>query len=263
MSNRLQRWGERALGQVHSVSPRISSRFEPETGASPLEEQDGFQEIEVETPTPRKPLRTVLSEPVETIVPPSREPEIIKEKPAPPRIVREEVPLPVAVEPPLPPPKVSAPAPPRTIVAPAAFVSEEPEQPQSPAAPTIEHAPSARPQPPPTQISETSLVRLKRFEEWISTPPREKPSPVEASAPRPHAQAPVAPQLSAETRVPAATTQLSPLGRPEPPPAPAPIVVSIGTIVVRANPSAIPKPVTTPPAAGLAAFLARRTAGQP
>jgi hypothetical protein len=262
MSNRLQRWGERALGRVHSVSPRISSRFEPETGTYPFEAQDGFREIEVETSAPRKPVRTVHSEPVETIVSPSREPEIITEKPAPPRIIREEVPPPVAVEPPLPPPKVSAPAPPRTIVAPPALVSEEPEQPPRPAARTVENTPSARPEPPPTQISETSLVRLKRFEEWISTPPREKPTPVEASAPPPQAQVPIPPRLPAEARVPA-TTQLPPPGRPEPPPAPAPIVVSIGTIIVRANPSMIPKAVTTPPAAGLAAFLARRTAGQP
>lgn len=261
MSNRLQRWGERALGRVHSVSPRISSRFEPETGTKPFEEQDGFREIDVETPAPRKPVRTMPTDPVESIVPRSREPEIITEKPAP-RLVREEVPPPVSVEPPLPPPKVFAPARPRTIVTPPAFVSEEPERLPRPAARTVENTPSARPQPPATQISETSLVRLKRFEEWISTPPREKPRPVGASAPPPQAQVPILPKLPAEARVPA-TTQLPPLGRPEPPPAPAPIVVSIGTIIVRANPSMIPKAVTTPPAAGLAAFLARRTAGQP
>jgi hypothetical protein len=63
MKDRLQRWGERALGQVRSVSPRIASRFEPESAASPFEEKSGFREIEVETPARKQPLQIVSSQP--------------------------------------------------------------------------------------------------------------------------------------------------------------------------------------------------------
>lgn len=262
MSNRLQRWGERALGQVHSVSPRTLSRFESEIGSSPFEEEAGFQEIEVETPTRRRSPR-IVSERIEMVVPRSPEPEIVREKPPSVGMVKDAVPPPAAAEPP-PPQEVSKLPAPRTIVAKPASVPEERERPQRSEPRPIENTPPLRPEPPPSRVStETSLVRLKRFEEWIAKPPREKPAldePDGLPAPK-QVIVPTSPQP--EPRAPA-PAQLPPLPRAEPPrAAPPPIVVSIGTIIVRANPSIQPKPPAPPPGDGLAAFLARRTAGQP
>jgi hypothetical protein len=109
MNNRLQRWGERALGQVRSVSPRIASRFEPELGVSLFEEEGGFQEIEAETPGRTQPRRIVSTEPVETSEPPSPQPNYATEQPAPVRVVKEEVPPPAATEPPSSQPRDSKP----------------------------------------------------------------------------------------------------------------------------------------------------------
>ena len=263
MSSRLQRWGERALGQVRSVSPRISSRFEPEMVASTSEEHGGLQEIEVESPVRSQPSRIVSSKPVEMNASTSPQPEIIEEKRAPVRIVRETVPPPAPVQPPPSPPKAPRPSTPRTIVAEPASVREEPERPQRPEPPLRESKASASPEPQPSRITtETSLIRLKRFEEWMTTPPRVKASIPEPSAAPSPKQEPVPPKLQAEAHAPT-TREVPPLAPERPPAPPPPIVVSIGTIIVRANSAATPKAVPPRPAASLAAFLARRTAGQP
>jgi hypothetical protein len=267
MSNRLQRWGERALGQVQSVSPRISSRFEPEMATNPLQEAAGFQEIEVEIPVRRQPLRVVPPEPDATIVPPSPQLTIIEEKRPPVSGVQEATPAPdVTAEPPSPPPEVFRPPSARTVIARPTPVPEESERPQRSEPRPLESVPPAPPQPPPPSptLPETSLVALKRFQEWIATPPREKPSSPEPLAPpAPKEKESVPTTRQTEARGPA-PPQLPTLPRVEPPRAiPPPIVVSIGTIIVRANPSMVPKPVAPDPADSLAAFLARRTAGQP
>ena len=265
MNNRLQRWGERALGQVRSVSPRIASRFEPELGVSLFEEEGGFQEIEAETPGRTQPRRIVSAEPVETSEPPSPQPNYATEQPAPVRVVKEAVPPPAATEPPSSQPRDSKPLAPRTIIAEPASVPHEPQRRQRRQLQPRESSASASAEPPPPLriLTETSLVRLKRFEEWMATPPREKPSPPKPAGTPPPTPVPLPARLRTEARAPA-PAQLPPTAQAAPPPAPpAPIVVSIGTIVVRANPSMLPKPVAAPPADGLAAFLARRTAGQP
>ena len=265
MNNRLQRWGERALGEVRSVSPRIASRFEPELGVSLFEEEGGFQQIEAETSGRTRPQRIVPAEPVETAEPPSPQPEYGKEKSAPVRVVKEAVPLPAATEPPPSPPRVSKPPAPRTIIAEPASVPQESQRPERrELQPRESHASaSAEPPPPPRVLTETSFVRLKRFEEWMAPPRHEKPNPPEPAATPAPTPVPLPARLRAKARAPA-PAKLPPTAQAAPSPAPpAPIVVSIGAIIVRANPSMLPKPVAAPPADGLAAFLARRTAGQP
>src|SRR4029453_15138638 len=76
MTNRLQRWGERALGEVKSVAPRVASRFEPEPLTSTPGDISGFQEVAVETPAPKQPTRRV----------PTAEPPVPTEPPAPPKL---------------------------------------------------------------------------------------------------------------------------------------------------------------------------------
>lgn len=264
MTSRLERFGERALGQVQSVSPRVSSRFEPEPGASTPEEPTGFQEVDVETPAPRQARRVALPQSSAAAVElPPPKPERI-EGPEPPRAAQDANPRPVAIERPSTPPQPSKPAAPRMIVAEPASKREENEKPQR----DEEHRdeislPLHTEKPAIPRVPETSLSGLKRLQEWIAAPPREREAAREPAPSPPPKPAP--PLVTSRTAMPApAPRLLQAPARDEPAPAPRPpVVVSIGTIIVRANPAAASRPAPPPPAASLATFLARRTAGQP
>ena len=264
MNQRLQRWGERALGEVRSVFPRFSSRFEPETVASTLDEQAGFQEIDVETPAPHHPRQLSTPEPPAAVEAPPPEPEHIERKTEPPRIAPDAIQPPSAIEPLPPPPQLPKPAVPRTIVAKPPLVREESGPPQRSEEHRDKTTPPARTETPSTpRPADTSLVQLKRLQEWIATPPRERAATQKSAQPSAPKPAPSSATPRAETR--AATVPRSPPpARAEPATAPPqPVVVNIGTIIVRANPAAAPRPPAPPPAASLATFLARRTAGRP
>jgi hypothetical protein len=265
MNERLQRWGERALGKVRSVSPRLSSRFEPETAASSVDEQAGFQEIDVETPAPYRPRQPSSSEPPAAVQAPPPEPEHIERKTETPRIAPKVIPHPSAIEPLPPPSQLPKPGVPRIIAAEPAFVREESKQPQRSEEDRDKITPPARPETPPSaKTADTSLVHVvKRLQEWIATPPRERAATQEPAQPPAPKREPPRATPRAETRAPTMPPSPPP-ARAEPAPVPPqPVVVNIGTIIVRANPAAAPRPPAPPPAAGLATFLARRTAGRP
>ncbi len=266
MSNRLQRWGERALGQVQSVSPRVSARFEPEPGESTSEDQEGFREVEVETPA-RKPPGQAPWKPPAIITRPPPQPEPLDERPEPPRISAQAIPPPATIDLPTPSLQRSEPVKPQQRVAEPASRREETERPRSSKTPPEERQQPPRPVPSQApEIPEPSLVRLKRFQDWMAAPSREQPSapePLEppVSGPTPF---PVTKRASQSASPPIrllSTSRDEPTPAPLPPPPP--VVVNIGTIIVRANPAAAPKPVAPPPMASLATFLARRTAGEP
>jgi hypothetical protein len=268
MSNRLQRWGERALGQVQSVAPRVSSRFEPEPGASTFEDQEGFREVEVETPARTPPAPAAPWNPPQIITHPPPQPEPLDERPEPLRISARAIPPPATID--LPTPSSQRPEPVKPyerVSEPASRREEETQQPRP-----SKTSPEERPQPlrpvpsRAPEVSEPSLVRLKRFQDWMAAPPREQPGGAEAleppvSGPMPFPGARRA-SLSASPPIRLPSTRRDE-PTPAPPPPPPPVVVNIGTIIVRANPAAAPKPVAPPPAASLATFLARRTAGEP
>ncbi len=267
MSNRLQRWGERALGQVQSVSPRVSSRFEPEPGASTSEDQEGFREVQVETPSRKPPAPAAPWKPPEIIARPPPQLESLDETPEPPRVSAQAIPPPTTIDLPTPASQRSEPVKPHERVTEPVSLREETERPRPSKTPPEER--QRPPRPVPSQapaVPESSLVRWKRFQDWMAAPSREQPSAPEAleppvSGPMPF---PVTRRASLSASPPIrlpSTPRDEPT--PGPPPPPPPVVVNIGTIIVRANPAAAPKPTAPPPAASLATFLARRAAGEP
>jgi hypothetical protein len=111
---------------------------------------------------------------------------------------------------------------------------------------------------------ETTLNRdWDRIREWIAAPPRERQ--LEPAATLKPAKLPADQVIEARVpERPAFSPPPPPPAHREPaPPPPAPIEVNIGTIIVRANPPVPPRPSVPSPAVSLAAFLARRNAGQP
>jgi hypothetical protein len=268
MTNRLQRWGERALGEVKSVAPRVASRFEPEPLPGPSDEVSGFREVSVESVAPQSPKRPAPSPepPAATkAVPPPPQPAVYESK------TSESTPIaprsaPSGVSDASPPPPRQIPEPPVHPIAVGTIADVEPAEPPVKRAPHRVHISPPAVEPAPAK--ETPVVRgdrqldreLERLREWIATPPlEEEPAPPPSSKAEPGVVDEVI-----TARTPERFVFPQPARSREPVPAPPPPVeISIGTIIVRANPAPAPRPSAPPPAAGLKAFLARRNSGQP
>jgi hypothetical protein len=267
MTNRLQRWGERALGEVKSVAPRVASRFEPEPLPGPSDEISGFQEV-VESIAPQLPKRPAPS---------PEPPAATKAVPPLPRLAADESKtsesIPIAPLPALSGVTPASMPPPRQISEPSVHpIAVETIADIEPADPPVKRAPHRVTVSPPTvepaPAKGTPVVRadrqldreLDRLREWIAKPPlEEEPAPPPAAKAEPKVVDQVitahAPERFASSPPPRSREPV-----PAPPP---PVEINIGTIIVRANPAPAPRPSAPPPAAGLKAFLARRNSGQP
>jgi hypothetical protein len=268
MTNRLRRWGERALGEVKSVAPRVASRFEPEPFPGSSDEVIGFQEVSTESvapflpkgiaPSPKPPDATKAITPLpRPAVDESKTSESrpIAPRPAPSGNIQASLPAPRQI----PEPRVR-PIAVETIadIEPAELPTKRPPRHVEITQPTVEPAPAKETR---VERADRQLDReIERLREWIAASPREEePAPPTADK----AQPAVVDQVIM-ARVQERSAFPPPPQSPEPVPAPpAPVEINIGTIIVRANPAPAPRPSAPPPAAGLAAFLARRNSGQP
>lgn len=268
MTNRLQRWGERALGEVKSVVPRVASRFEPEPLPGAAEEVSGFHEVSVESVAPRLPqlpTPSLESLPVAQAAPPPSAPRPV----SPEKKTSESTPIapppPSAVSHESPPPR-RVPGPSVRPVTMETIADLEPIKPPPKRTPRrVKITPATA---EPAGAKETPLVpverqldrEMERLREWIATPSREQ----EPATPPAAKAEPTAAHQVITARVPERLAFSPPPPAREPAPAPLPPVeINIGTIIVRANPAPAPRPSKPSPAAGLAAFLARRNSGQP
>lgn len=273
MTPRLERLGTRVLGRAPTVAPRIASRFEPtgeDTTAAGITIQSTMPPAAPPAMLPpREPMPIVRVE--KQIQAPA--PQLPAIAPEPPRRVEKEAPR----------PDVKVVAAPQTLSppAPAPGFHELPEAPApsrspapSPAAPVIvekqalaedvhQRREPERPVPAtePDTVSKRDLAtELRRLRGWMTdaAPSKAEPAaPAEPAMPRSRAVGPKIPR----------SLPPPPLVRTAPAPVPPPAIeINIGTIIVRATNPDARAPATSAPVdrtAGLAHFLARRSAGLP
>ena len=275
MSLRVQRLGARLLGHAPTVAPRVAARFEPagnEAAPSVIAVESVAQPATPPAAPPRDPPVATRAEKsqIRPVAPPpiaaTAAPTLPTEKllfPAPEaKSIAAPQPAPADIPAPKPskhfelPAPVSPPAPPAAPLG----LTPSPAPAQTPAAPAV---PSPVEPAPATLTKRDLATELRRLREWMtdSPPASSDPASLPRSAPPPARDPEPAPRRVA----PPLPVRLPPVSAPAPPPAA--VEINIGTIVVRANTPETKAPRAVAPsasvAAGLARFLARRSAGLP
>jgi hypothetical protein len=278
MTSRLERWGERALGQARVLEPRIASRFEQAPASEPGIAADVPQLLRSPPRAPDVGDRLVERQPAVAPAAHAGTPRVpppsslvsrgeASRAPATPSgiLVHHSQPLPRLEQPEARAARLSAPAEPQRSSPQTQARNQDREE----AEPTL--APREPSDSTPRARARSLDAALARLQAWMEqSDERIDRDADEQAVPR----LPAAPQReAAQPATPATAAPVALAPRLEPshadrsaiatPPAPSRVEVHIGTIIVRSPSTQHSAPPQRPsPAAGLASFLARRTAGR-